>query len=134
MLQLLCNRLRLLQSSSKRESNFKVFKNALAQFIPNRPPKHLITGTTRIIGWNLFDVFMISFWNFRLKLESMYYSITKLATFCFDNLFWNKIFFIRKILINFVEIENFFHRFKFITQRVVAVISLYALWGFLRCD
>ena len=25
--------------------NFKVFKSALGQYIPNRPPKHLITST-----------------------------------------------------------------------------------------
>ena len=128
MLQLLCNRLRLLQSSSKSESNFKVFKNALAQFIPNRPPKHLITGTTRIIGWNLFDVFMISFWNFRLKLESMYYSITKLATFCFDNLFWNKIFFIRKILINFSRSWKFFFIDLNLLLKELLLLSPYMLF------
>ena len=25
--------------------NFKIFKNALGQFIPNRPPKHVFTST-----------------------------------------------------------------------------------------
>ena len=25
--------------------NFKIFKNALGQFIPNCPPKHVITST-----------------------------------------------------------------------------------------
>ena len=127
MLQLLCNRLGLLQSCSKSESNFKVFKNALAQFIPNRPPKHLVTGTTRIIGWNLFDAF-ISFWNFRLELESMYYSITKLATFCFDNLFWNKIFFIRKILINFSRSWKFFFIDLNLLLKELLLLSPYMLF------
>ena len=25
--------------------NFKIFKNTIGQFIPNRPPKHVITST-----------------------------------------------------------------------------------------
>ena len=29
--------------------NFKVFKNTLGQFIPNHPPKYLITSTNSII-------------------------------------------------------------------------------------
>ena len=29
--------------------NLKIFKNALGQFIPNRPPKHVITSTNHMI-------------------------------------------------------------------------------------
>ena len=31
---------------------FKIFKNALGQFIPNRPPKHVITSTNISAQWN----------------------------------------------------------------------------------
>ena len=37
--------LKKLKLPSFYSGNFKIFKNALEQFIPNRPPKHVITST-----------------------------------------------------------------------------------------
>ena len=37
--------LKILKLSSFYSSNFKNFKNTLGEFIPNRPPKHVITRT-----------------------------------------------------------------------------------------
>ena len=34
-------------------SNFKIFKNALGKFIPNRPPKHVITSTNFILNYKV---------------------------------------------------------------------------------
>ena len=36
--------------SSLYSSNFKIFKNPFGQFIPNHPPKHVITTTNWIPG------------------------------------------------------------------------------------
>ena len=41
--------LNVLKMSSFYTGNFKFFKNALGQFIPNRPPKHMITSTNHEI-------------------------------------------------------------------------------------
>ena len=37
--------LKILKLPSLYLGNFKIFKNALEQFIPNHPPKHVITST-----------------------------------------------------------------------------------------
>ena len=42
---LLCNYLLFCSCPSFYSSNFKLFKNALRKFIPNCPPKHVITST-----------------------------------------------------------------------------------------
>ena len=39
---------KILKLPSFHLGNFKIFKNALRQFIPNRPPKYLITSTNLI--------------------------------------------------------------------------------------
>ena len=36
--------------------NYKIFKNALAPFIPNRPPKHAITSTNSMIKYDLLHI------------------------------------------------------------------------------
>ena len=36
--------------------NYKIFKNALAQSIPNRPPKHVITSTNSMIKYDLLHI------------------------------------------------------------------------------
>ena len=52
--------LKILKLHSFHSGNFKIFKNAFGQFIPNRPPKHVITGT------NLCSYF--TFWsNYQFK-------------------------------------------------------------------
>ena len=41
--------------------NFKIFKNALGQFIPNRPPKHVITSTNQSNHTCLFQSIIVGF-------------------------------------------------------------------------
>ena len=36
--------------------NYKIFKNTLLQFIPNRPPKHVITNTNSMIKYDLLHI------------------------------------------------------------------------------
>ena len=42
-----------LKLSSFYSGNYKLFKNALAQFIPNRPPKHVVISTNSMIKYDL---------------------------------------------------------------------------------
>ena len=37
--------------------NFKIKKNALAQFFPNHPPKYMITSTNYLNNCSSFDAF-----------------------------------------------------------------------------
>ena len=45
---MLIDLVRLTSNHTFYSGNFKIFKNALGQFIPNCPPKHVITGTNTI--------------------------------------------------------------------------------------
>ena len=36
--------------------NYNIFKNTLQEFIPNRPPKHVITNTNSMIKYDLLDI------------------------------------------------------------------------------
>ena len=42
--------LKILILPSFYSGNFKIFKNVLEQFIPNRPPKHVITSINHTIN------------------------------------------------------------------------------------
>ena len=49
--------LKILKLLSFYSSNFKIFKNALGQFFPNLPPKHVITSNNS--SWILIDNFKL---------------------------------------------------------------------------